>query len=89
MASGWSRTIAALGGEVLVWGSIVFSLLVGSFYGLLLLPAGMFALALMVNRIFPLVAIDGRLTKARQRAVKGFWLAVAVLAVVVVARQLL
>ena len=35
MASGWGRSIAALGAEVLMWASIVFALVMGSVYGLL------------------------------------------------------
>ena len=66
----------AVGGELLVWGSIIFAIGVGSFYGLLVLPVGMAALAVGVNRIFPLVAIDAGMTAARRRAIKHFWIAV-------------
>jgi hypothetical protein len=76
VASGWSQTVLAVGGELLVWGSIIFAIGVGSFYGLLVLPVGMAALAVGVNRIFPLVAIDAGMTAARRRAIKHFWIAV-------------
>jgi hypothetical protein len=89
MASGWSRTLSALVGEIILWGSIVFSVLVRSFYGLLIFPVAMVALAVLVNRIFPLVAIDASLTRARRRAEKGFWLAVLALLIVVALRRML
>ena len=86
-SSGWSRTIAAFAGEALVWGSIILALLIGSLYGLLLLPLGMIALAVALNRAFPLVSIDEGLTKARRRALRGFWVAIAVAAAFVIVRQ--
>ena len=78
VASGWGRAIAAIGGEVLMWGSIVFALVMRSVYGLLLLPIGMLGLSALVNRLFPLVAIDGGWTRARRRAAWGFGIAIAV-----------
>src|SRR5262245_627035 len=82
MASGWGRTVAALGSEVLLWVSIILSFFIGSVYGLLAYPMGMLALAVAVNGMFPLVAIDARLTVARHRAKTGFLLALAVLILV-------
>ena len=70
MASGWSRTITAIGGEAVLWGSIIFAFIVGSPFGLLALPLGLFAMTAAVNRAFPLVAIDEGLTVARKRAAK-------------------
>ena len=80
MASGWGRSIAALGAEGLMWASIVFALVMGSVYGLLLLPIGMLGLSALVNRLFPLVAIDAGWTRARRRAAWGFGIAIAVAA---------
>jgi len=76
-ASGWSRGVAAIGGELLLWGSIVFSLIIGSPFGLLALPLGLFAMTVAVNRAFPLVAI-GELSAARKRATKHLGIAVLV-----------
>jgi hypothetical protein len=84
VASGWSRAITAIGAESLLWGSFVFALAVGSFYGLLLLPAGMVLLIVVTNRVFPLIAVDAALTTARLRAKKRFWIVAATLAVVIV-----
>lgn len=86
-ASGWSRTITAIGGEALLWGSIIFALTIGSLYGLLALPFGMIVLATAVNRSFPLIAIDAGLAKARRRAIQHFWIAVAVAVAVVAVRR--
>ena len=81
MASGWGRAVAALGAEVLMWGSIVFAVAVRSVYGLLLLPLGGLALSAFVNRLFPLVAIDSSWVKARRRTAWGFGIAIAVVLV--------
>jgi hypothetical protein len=83
-ASGWSRTVTAIGGEVLLWGSIIFAFVVGSPFGLLALPLGLFAMTAAINRVFPLVAIDEGLTVARKRAAKHFGIAVLVAGAVVV-----
>ena len=89
MASGWSRAVSTLGSEIILWGSIIFAILVQSFYGLLIFPVAMLALATLVNRLFPLVAVDPGLTKARRRAEKGFWLAILVLVIFAAVRKLL
>jgi hypothetical protein len=49
----------------LFWGSIVFAIVVGSFFGLLLFPVGMAALGAYLNRAFPLVAIGERVLEER------------------------
>jgi hypothetical protein len=87
VASGWSRAVLAVGGELLMWGSIIFAIGIGSFYGLLLLPIGMVVLAVGVNRIFPLVAIDAAMSAARRRAMKHFWIAVVLALAFLAARK--
>jgi hypothetical protein len=77
VASGWGRAIVAVGGEVLIWGSLLLALALGSLYGLLLLPIGLIALTVMVGELFPLVAIDAGLTKTRRRAKIFFWVVLA------------
>jgi hypothetical protein len=84
VSSGWSRAITAFGAESLLWGSFAFALAVGSLYGLLLLPVGMFALVLVTNRVFPLVAVDAAFSAARLRAKKRFWIIAAALLVVLI-----
>ena len=84
MASGWGRSLAALGGEVLVWGSIVFAVALRSVYGLLLLPFAVLALSAAVSRFFPLVAIDGAWARARSRAVWGFGIAIVLVVLLLV-----
>lgn len=86
-SSGWSRTFAALIGEVLLWGSIIFALVIGSFYGLLLLPLGLVALGVALNKSFPLVPIDEGLTKARRRAISSFGVAIVAAVALVAGRQ--
>ena len=88
MASGWSRAILAISGELLFWATIIFAIFVGSFWGLLLLPIGLFAVAVAVNRFFPLVPIDAKLAKVRRRAEAGFWLAICVLVGILVIKAL-
>jgi hypothetical protein len=83
-ASGWGRAITAIGGEILLWGSIIFAFFVGSPFGLLALPLGLFAMTIAVNSAFPLVAIDVALTVARKRAVRHFGIAVLVAVAIVV-----
>lgn len=78
MASGWGRSVAAVGGQALVWGSIVFAFAIRSFYGLLLLPLGMLALSVLVNRLFPLVTIEAGWAKARHVAAWGLGIGIAV-----------
>src|SRR5689334_21310312 len=73
--SGWGRTVTAIGGQVLLWGSIIFAFVVGSPFGILALPLGFIAMTAAANRAFPLVAIDQGLTVARKRAVKLFGVA--------------
>lgn len=60
------------------------ALAVGSFYGLLLLPAGMAALTVGTNRVFPLIAVDDSFRAARRRATKRFWIIAAALVVVLI-----
>jgi hypothetical protein len=81
-ASGWSRAVAAIGGEILLWGSIILSLCIGSPLGLLALPLGLLAMTVAVNWAFPLVAI-GDLSAARKRATTH--IGIAVLAAVAIA----
>lgn len=68
-------------------GSIILALLIGSLFGLILLPLGMVALGVGLNRAFPLVAIDEGLTKARRRAIRSFWFAIVVAVAFVVVQQ--
>lgn len=82
VASGWGRAITGFGAELLLWGSALFALAVGSFYGLLLLPVGLTALVVGTNRAFPLVAVDAAFSTARRRAMKRFWIIVAALVTV-------
>jgi hypothetical protein len=89
MASGWGRATAAFGAEALLWGSILFAIFIGSFYGLLALPFSMLALSVLVNRAFPLVALDAGLAKARRRAIRNFAIAVAVAIAVLVVQALI
>ncbi|MDZ7869371.1 MAG: hypothetical protein U5L02_09280 [Rheinheimera sp.] len=77
-ASGWSRAVAAIGGEVLLWGSIILALYIGSPCGLLALPLGLFAMTAALNWMFPLVAI-AELSAARKRATMHLGIAVFVL----------
>jgi hypothetical protein len=88
MASGWGRAMAALGAEILLWGSIVFAVAVRSFYGLLLLPLGMFTLSALVNRFFPLVPVDADWARARRRAVWIFGTAIALAVLLVLVRAI-
>jgi hypothetical protein len=53
----------------------------------LLLPIGLVILTAVVNKLFPLVAIDAVLTKARKRALSYFWIALALAAVAVALRR--
>jgi len=74
--SGWSGAIAAIGIELLFWGSIVFSFVVGSLYGLLALPLGIVALTLGLGQFFPLIPGDEKIRAIRRKAIRHTWLVI-------------
>jgi hypothetical protein len=76
--SGWSGAIAAIGTEVVFWGSIVLSFVVGSFYGLLALPLGVVALTLWLGQCFPLIPGDDTIREIRRKTIRHTWLVVGV-----------
>ena len=71
--SGWSSFAIVLATEVLLWGSIVFAIFRGSFYGLLALPLGMAVAALLLARFFPLIAATDFVLETRRKIVRRTW----------------
>jgi hypothetical protein len=80
--SGWAHAVSALVLEVLLWGSIVFALVVASWLGLLLFPAGVAILSIVIGYSFPLKQTQPSAVLAARRAA-GFQLVTAILVVVV------
>jgi len=80
----WRSGIGAIFGEVLCWGSIIFAVIVRSFWGLLLMPVGLIALSLILARLFPLVVVDPALTRGRRAARSYFWIGLAIVVAFIV-----
>ena len=86
--SGWSRSIAAIGTELLLWCTLVLVVLSGSLYALLALPAGLVVLTLMLGQAFPLIPGDAFMRSTRTKVVRRVWWVASVAALVIVIRFL-
>mgnify|MGYP001166069328 CR=1 FL=1 len=79
--SGWSNFAVVLATETFLWGSIALAILLRSFYGLLALPLGIAATALLLARFFPLMAANNTVLETRRRIVRRTWFFVVLAAI--------
>ncbi|MDR6990175.1 hypothetical protein [Luteimonas sp. 3794] len=71
--SGWSNFATVLAAEVFLWGSIVFAIFLGSFYGLLALPVGMAVISILLAQLFPLIPANDFVLETRRKIVRRTW----------------
>jgi len=79
--SGWSNFAVVLASEAFLWGSIVLAILLRSFYGLLALPLGIAATAILLARFFPLMAASDTVLETRRKVVRRTWFFVVLAAI--------
>lgn len=70
----WNAFLAALAGELLLWGGLLFAAWLRSFWGLVSIPVAFLGLSLVLGALCSLVPIDRKATASRRTVRHVLWI---------------